>query len=104
MRQMYDVRLTRDKRQRRVARRRNFRGCRDSMSQGRRDAAVGAPGLKEGSWSWPMEWGIPWRREGTLRCMAGREGGRSYIMITNNDRYERARESKKKKSAVTLDI
>ena len=37
--------------------------------------------------------------------MAGREGGRSYIMITNNDRYERARESKKKKkSAVTLDI
>ena len=55
MRQMYDVRLTSDKRQRRVARRRNFRGCRDSMSQGRRDAAVGAPGLKEGSWSWPME-------------------------------------------------
>lgn len=88
---MYDVRLTRDKRQRRVARRRSFRGCKESMSQGRRDI-VGAAGPKEGSWSWPMEWGIPWRREGTLRCMAGREGGRSYIyMITSEGEYDRRR-------------
>jgi hypothetical protein len=69
MRQMYVVILTRDNRQRRVARRRNFRGCKESINQGKRGLLGGGP--KEGSWSWPMpvEEGIPWRTEETLRCM-----------------------------------
>ena len=64
MRQMYAVRLIREKRQRRVARRRNFRGWIESMSQRRRD--VFGAGPREGR---PIEWGIPWCKEEALRCM-----------------------------------
>jgi hypothetical protein len=52
MRQMYAVRLMRENRQRRVARRRNFRGCKESRSQGKKDILWGGP--RVGIWRLPI--------------------------------------------------